>query len=107
MKTITRPITLVAAIIAVYALCAAPALAADGTYSCGTYGAGDYQSGSCDASPVDAVVQPIAQFVNKTLPATGVQTPVIVSIGFLALLGVIFYFLTKKRRGNDEQEPAD
>lgn len=104
MKTIPRLITLVVASIAVYALCAAPAFAADGVYSCGTYSAGDYQGGSCDLSPVDTVVQPITQFVNKTLPATGMQTPVILSIAFLVLIGLVFYFLAKKRRGKDEQE---
>ena len=104
MKTIPRLITLVVASIAVYALCAAPAFAADEVYSCGTYSAGDYQGGSCDLSTVDTVVQPITQFVNKTLPATGMQTPVILSIAFLVLIGLVFYFLAKKRRGKDEQE---
>lgn len=40
----------------------------------------------------------------KSIYATGMQTPVILSIAFLVLIGLVYYFLAKKRRGKDEQE---
>ncbi len=105
MKRVGQILGILVASLVLCSWCAVPTAArADNSYSCGTYSAGDYQAGSCDAGVVDQVTQPITNFINNTLPATGTTIPVFIGAAVVTLGGLGVYLVLKRRRKNSEQE---